>query len=530
MKKIGIFAMALVLLVVTVFSASAVQIESIVDQDVHVGTMFSYDVKLEDYTNVGDLTFSLISFPDGMVIDGDGKITWSPLLKQAGDNLVVVNVSNGTSEDTESFNLKTVFNSLVLSLNTNNAPKSASVDSEYRFSLVASSNYPSAIEGYSYSLIEGPSGMSLVNNELIWSPTIDQIGSHVVRVSAIPFDAPTGLNAVEADYAVSVQGMTIDRVEVRTDSRRLETISRSSYISSSTPYTIDRDARLGDTIELRVSIRNNLPSSSDNELRDVEIELYSFDLYSADGEEAFISRIRSGRTEDQTLSFYLDPLDLHPDDSPFDLEIRVSGETRDGDFYSDVWFLELRLESNSYDLLMFNEVISPASVCAGERLRVSFDLRNIGTRDLSSAGVRYNVPELGIDEWDRNFRLDYDEQRFMNRFLTIPSDALPGDYFVEVTAYPRLTSNSDLVSEIFLFSVDVCEPVVDDEVNVTEPIVISPSTPEVVVPGTPVSEGVGTRSGSVFDTGSNFYVVLLTALVVLLLVGVILLLVYVIKK
>jgi hypothetical protein len=396
--------------------------------------------------------------------------------------------------------------------------------------LVASSNYPLAVESYLYTLVEAPEGMTLLNDELTWVPTFEQFGTHSVKVSVLPKDAPSALQPVVGEFNINVQGMTIDRVEVRAESRRLETISRANYLGSSTPYVIDREAKLGDTIELKISIRNNLPSSADNELRDVEIEINSFDLVNADGQEAFISRIRAGRTEDQTISFFIDPLDVHPDDAPFDLEIRVSGETRNGDYFSDVWVLELRLESNSYDLLMINPTVNPESICPDQRLRVSLDLRNIGTRDLSAAGIRYYVPGLDINEWDRNLRIDYDETRSMIKFLDVPADAVPGEYFLEVTAYPRMSSSSDTRTETFLITVRNCAPTTPTTPNITDPIIVTPPTQDIVVPGTPIADAVGTTSKSIFDKDNKLYVVLLTALVVLLFIGVILLLVSVFKK
>ena len=526
-KKLFTILIALVLLMVTVYAASALEIKEIQEKDAHVGVEFSQNVELTSYENVGDLTYTLLDNPASMTINNDGKITWTPKLADIGTHTIRVEVSNATNNDVEEFDLTVIYSAFTISLNTGSAPVSAIPEKEYKFKLQASSSHPLAVEGYNYELIDGPEGMILLNDELIWTPTISQLGSYNVRVSALPQDAPSDFNPVEGVFTVSVQGMTIDRIEVRAEGRRLETISRDNYLSSSVPYAIDREANLGDMIELRISIRNNLPTHNDNELRDVEIEIYSYDLVDADGQEAFISRIRTGRTEDQTISFYIDPVDVHPDDAPFDLEIRVTGETRAGDLLSDVWVLELRLESKSYNLLMSNIAIVPESVCAGERLRVSMNPRNIGTRDLSLAGVRYYVPELNINEWERNIVLDYDDSRTITKFFDVPKDAIPGEYFMELIAHPRMTSTSDTSTEILMFNVRSCEPVKEDEKEDT--VVVVPPVQEVVVPGTPISEATGKKT-SIFDKDSNVYVVLLTALIVLVLVGVILLLVAVFKK
>jgi hypothetical protein len=519
MKRLFTILIALILLTITIYSASAIQIVEIQNQQVHVGSQYSYNVELAE--DAGNLTYAL-SGPSNMEISPNGVISWVPSLSNIGNHTVTVLVSNATANDEETFTLEVIYSQFTLSLNTASAPASASPNSQYSFTLQASSNYPLAVDGYNYQLIEGPQGLTLSENVLTWTPNVNQSGTHSVTVSAIPNNAPHQMGPVTGTFSVNVQGLTIDRVEVRSGSRRLDTISRDNYLASSAPYVIARDANLGETIELRISVRNNLPSGNEYELRDIEIELYSFDLVNADGQSIFISRLRSGRTDDQTISFLLDPADLHPEDSPFDLELRVFGETRDGEFYSDVWLLDLRVEARSYNLLMTNLLASPSQVCAGERLRVSFNLRNIGTRDLSSAGVRFNLPELNINEWERNINLDYDQSRQITRFLTIPQNAALGEYYLEVIAHPRMTSTADTTSELLLFNVRACGPVNDDDDNDT--IIITPPVDDVIVPGTPVSEAVGKRQ-SLFGMDNTVYIVLLTALTVLVLVGVILLLV-----
>ncbi len=534
-------AFALVLLLFAP-GVSALTIDAIDDKEIHAGETFTFDEiiarnETNDEIDSAELNYYLLKSPEDMEIDeDDGVIEWMPLLKKYGEHTIKINVTNSTNishYDTTTFKINVLYNDFDISMNLEDAPTEIEARQDYRFELEATEeNYPDAIEGFEFTLEEGPSGMTITNNEIRWTPKTDQEGEHTIRVSVLPKDAPSDFESVEDEIEVSVDvpALTIDRVEVRSGSRRLETITRSDYLSGGIPYLIDRDASLGDEIELRVSIRNNLETGTDNEMRDVEIELYSYDLAEADGLDEFISRIRPGRTEDQTIRFYLDATDLHPDDSPFDLEIRIYGETRGGDLYSDVWDLELEVESRSYDLLMTNLDVTPTNVCPNDRFRVTYDLRNIGTRDLSNAGVKYFVSGLGIDEWDRNINIDYDETRSRTKFLTVPEDAIPGEYMLEITSHPRSTSTSDTRTEALIFTVDDCEieEEIEEEEEEEETVVVEPPE-DPIVPGTPVSEREGTPSTSIFDREGTIYVVLLTALVVLLLVGVVLLLIKVLK-
>lgn len=544
-KQIITTILALIMLIVTVFSASAQILQPIQTQNVEIGLSYEFDIfdhVAPQYQQGWDLLFLAEIDVENINIEvsNDHKFSIIPTFEygtsaQITINAFATNQTNATDtvNETHEFSLAINYEAFTMTLNTANAPTSAIVEEEYEFQLQASSNREAGKPKYVYAFEDEkkPEGMTMTNEGLIrWTPSVEQFGTHTVKVSAIPENAPSQLNPIVREFSVTVQALTIDRIEVRSDSRRLETISRSNYLSQTAPYVIDRDASLGEEIELRISIRNNLPVGTDNEIRDVEIEIYSFDLVDADGQDAFISRIRPGRSEEQTISFLLDPQDLHPDDSPFDIEVRIYGETRDGRLFSDIWELELRIESKSYDLLIRNLVMSSELVCAGERIRVDMNLRNIGTRDLSNLGVRYLVAGLGINQFDRNMNLDYDDSRTITTFLTIPQDAIPGQYILEVTAYPRVTSTSDTSTEIVPFVVKVCEPDVEKpEDKDEETIIVTPPTEEVVVPGTPISETVGTKSRSIFDRDNTMYTVLLTALVVLLLIAVILLLVKVFK-
>jgi len=70
-----------------------------------VGQSYTYDVNAVD-PNGDTLTYSLSTLPNSMAINpSTGVITWVPLSSQLGSNNVVVKVSDGTNEDTQSFTI-----------------------------------------------------------------------------------------------------------------------------------------------------------------------------------------------------------------------------------------------------------------------------------------------------------------------------------------------------------------------------------------------------------------------------------------
>jgi len=79
------------------------------------GVAYTYDVDATDL-NGDTLTYSLIIYPSGMTINSTtGVISWTPIESQIGENEVVVEVSDGSKSDTQSFTI-TVNEALLTSI------------------------------------------------------------------------------------------------------------------------------------------------------------------------------------------------------------------------------------------------------------------------------------------------------------------------------------------------------------------------------------------------------------------------------
>jgi hypothetical protein len=79
------------------------RITSVPPASAFVGHRYSYNVTAVD-DHADQLTYSLVKFPDGMVIDfSSGLVRWTPDPNQTGDILVTVSVSDGTSRTFQPF-------------------------------------------------------------------------------------------------------------------------------------------------------------------------------------------------------------------------------------------------------------------------------------------------------------------------------------------------------------------------------------------------------------------------------------------
>jgi len=69
------------------------------------GALYTYEVEATDPEG-DELTFTLLSHPDGMMINSStGVISWTPTKDQIGENEVVVEVSDGSKSDTQPFTI-----------------------------------------------------------------------------------------------------------------------------------------------------------------------------------------------------------------------------------------------------------------------------------------------------------------------------------------------------------------------------------------------------------------------------------------
>jgi YD repeat-containing protein len=150
-----------------------------------LGDNYIYLVNVID--NNGDsLAISLDTAPDGMVLESNARIRWTPGPNQLGDNLVRILADDGRGEATiQEFTVNVVSQPVNLPPEiTSRPPTAALVDEIYRTDLDAvDPNSDSII----WQLLEAPQGMSLdpISGELNWTPSDSDIGDHTVSVEAL---------------------------------------------------------------------------------------------------------------------------------------------------------------------------------------------------------------------------------------------------------------------------------------------------------------------------------------------------------
>ncbi|UCG69456.1 MAG: putative Ig domain-containing protein, partial [Thermoplasmata archaeon] len=143
---------------------------------------YYYNVSASD-ADSDTLNYSLDLKPDGMIMDSEGRITWTPTYQQASlPFMVMVNVSDGIDFDIQSYTITVI--------NVNDKPSIisipiSSVTEDIYYSYDVEAVDVDIGDWLSYGLDAAPEGMSIDSSSglLTWVPTNNQVGENIVVVN-----------------------------------------------------------------------------------------------------------------------------------------------------------------------------------------------------------------------------------------------------------------------------------------------------------------------------------------------------------
>ncbi|UCE38603.1 MAG: tandem-95 repeat protein [Thermoplasmata archaeon] len=474
---------------------------------------YNYDVDVSDID--GDtLTFSLTTYPAGMVIDdSSGLITWTPTNSQVGVYSVVVLVSDGNGgTDTQSFEISVK--------NANDAPTitstpitTATEDELYVYDVEAQD--VDVGDTLTFSLTAFPTGMTIdtTSGLVEWTPTNAQVGVNSVTVvvsdengstatqqftitvtnvndpptiTSIPITAATediqytyDVDASDIDgdflnYSLSTYpaGMTIDNA-----TGLITWTPSNSQVGNNNVYIIVSDGKAGtDTQSFIISVvnANDAPTITSTPITTaVEDSLYIYDVEAND--------VDSGDTLTYSLTAY--PLGMTIDSAtgmiqwtPTNDQIGANGVTAlvmDGNGANDTQSFIITV-SNTNDA---PTVISAPQTTATEDVQYTYDVEAYDpdsdtlTFSLNTypAGMTINTT-TGLITWTPT-----NSQVGANNVYILVSDGKGGTgtqsftIFVEnandaptITSTPITTATED---ELYVYDVEVTDVDVGDNLT-----------------------------------------------------------------
>ena len=199
------------------------EITPISNLEINENELFTQQVEATDPDD-DVLTYSILYFPDGMVISETGEISWTPDYTQSGHYVISVRVNDGKMTTSESFSLA-VNNVNRLPVFTT-LPDTTATENVF-FTMQVSAN--DADNDYlTYSLVSPPAGMTITGDDIYWTPDYTQAGNHVITVKAVDIyeDETTEtftLTVIDVNRVPIITAMTdTTSIENTTFSRQVE--------------------------------------------------------------------------------------------------------------------------------------------------------------------------------------------------------------------------------------------------------------------------------------------------------------------
>jgi hypothetical protein len=276
-------------------------------------------------------------------------------------------------------------------------------------------------DDFSLSAQNLPSGASFVDNGngrglFSWTPGYDKAGVYNLRFVA---EDTTGL------ISYKNVGVTVENAKEppRFDDVDLcETKSSDIEIKIKEPDDND-EFEVGEEIEVEIEIENNGEEDLDF---DVEVHLYDLDDDESVEEEEGELDVDEG--DEEEIEFVLKiPSDVEDND----FVILVIAE--DGD-YCSYEYVEIDLEKPDH-LVVLEDIKMVDSVEKGDSFEVSFEVANRGEDDEEDVYVVAEILGLDVKAQTEKFDLDDDDEEDQKIRLTIPQNALTGDYEVKLTVF-----------------------------------------------------------------------------------------------
>ena len=155
-------------------------IAPIADQTIELGARFQVLLLASDSNAADTLTYALLNAPTGAALAPAPLIDWTPTAAQLGANAFTARVTDGSGQSaTVSF--------MVTVVHTNHAPQLATQFDQWLvvgepFSRTLAASDPDVGDVLTFTLVSGPTGMTLSGNSLSWPTTGRTPGDYAVTV------------------------------------------------------------------------------------------------------------------------------------------------------------------------------------------------------------------------------------------------------------------------------------------------------------------------------------------------------------
>ena len=187
--------------------------------------------------------------------------------------------------------------------------------------------------------------------------------------------------------------LSFDDVDVKVGSRTSSNLKNGD--------TIREEAKPGDSLEFRITMKNNYTSADNLRIEDITVKTTVEGIDDGDDleEESSTFSLSSGSTKRITLKFKV-PLEV--DESTYDVLIEADGSDRNGTSQDTQMTIRLDINKQTHDIKITKLDAVPSEVaCSRKNIKLNVGILNIGTEDEETVNLGMSNSDLGIDIKDR---------------------------------------------------------------------------------------------------------------------------------
>lgn len=437
------------MLLLPIAFAADLTITSIPQTSATVGVLYAYHVVASDGTN-NSLTYTLTTAPTGMTINNTGYISFLPV--NSGTESVVVKVSNGTNQTTQTYTLTITQNTaLTIAVPLLGGPKQRR------------SNPKAFDDNRKEMYTEGRIILKNTGNQKLidFTATTNTASKFNVTFTDIPSSLDPNTEAVvkiKARVPEDLDAFFLDKTERKNTIGDVTINAKSSNVSVTAKQPLQMEAKNAlivrdvdvtvrskvknvdendrvENLKIRDAVRldidlENLFSTDDNEdidIRDVTIDIdTNTKIFDIDN-KIDMNNIRANAIETGILTFYVED---DAQDGTYKISLEAQGEDDNGALHGDRISFNLEVVRKQNEISVEKITTAPEKLsCTTKQATIHVLLHNTGKSNEEKAAIKVESKEFS----ERRQQLKIDRDDFHEEKFTLPLQ--PGKNVVQIEAF-----------------------------------------------------------------------------------------------
>ena len=250
-----------------------------------------------------------------------------------------------------------------------------------------------------------------------------------IKIKILLISVLAMLFLMSSAYAVTTK-LSFDHVDVKVGSRTSSNLHNGD--------TIRDEAKPGDNLEFRVTMKNNYTSAENLRIEDITVKTTISSIDNGDDleDESSTFSLGTGSTRKITLKFKT-PIDV--EESSFDVLIDAQGTDRNGTSQDNQMTIRLDVNKKSHQIKITKLDVNPTEVsCKRKNVRLNVGILNIGTSDENTVNLEMSNSDLGIDIKDQITDLLAEPNSESGKFskaytFSVPDNVQAGTYPIDLS-------------------------------------------------------------------------------------------------